>query len=146
MVLGSTQTSYFNNMSDARTCEVAATQEQFEGSERMHGGGGGSARNISDSRYDNVLRILYFSLPNNIRPNYVHWLTQTLSLAVKILGTSARISAFSSHTVNSEFVARLKRISSIQVSYILFRVCFKLIDFVFHVRLSSFLKCLFLKN
>ena len=29
MLLGSTQTPYFNNMLDARTCEVAATQEQF---------------------------------------------------------------------------------------------------------------------
>ena len=59
---------------------------------------------------------VYFSLPNIIRPNYVQWLTQTLGMAVKILCTSARISAFSSHTVNLELVTRLKRISSIQVS------------------------------
>jgi hypothetical protein len=56
--------------------------------------------------------------------------------------TSARMAAFSSHTVNFKLVTRLKRISSFQVSDILFRVCFKLIDFVFQVLPSSFMKYL----
>jgi hypothetical protein len=73
-----------------------------------------------------------------MRPNYVQRLTQTLDLAVKILCTFP----FSFHTVNFELVTHFKRISFVQVSDILFRVCFKLIDIVFRVLPSSFLKCL----